>query len=68
MLEKLRNIFQVPELRRRVLFTLGMFIVYRLGEHVPAPGVNAPMLLESLRKQAESGITPRSAGSRSICW
>ncbi len=44
MLEKLRNIFQVPELRRRILFTLLMFVVYRLGEHVPTPGVNAKAL------------------------
>ena len=36
MFEKLRTIFQIPELRRRVLFTLGLFVVYRLGEHLPA--------------------------------
>jgi preprotein translocase subunit SecY len=40
MIEKLRNIFQVPELKRRILFTLGIFVIYRLGEHVPTPGVN----------------------------
>ena len=40
MLEKLRNIFAVPELKRRILFTLVMFAVYRLGEHTPSPGVN----------------------------
>src|SRR5437870_3872473 len=44
MLEKFRNIFQVPELKRRILFTLGLFVVYRLGEHVPTPGVNARAL------------------------
>src|SRR5262245_56795566 len=44
MLEKLRNIFQVPELKRRILFTLGLFVVYRLGEHMPTPGVNAGAL------------------------
>ncbi len=44
MLEKLRNIFQVPELRRRILFTLAMFVIYRLGEHLPTPGVNAKAL------------------------
>jgi preprotein translocase subunit SecY len=41
MLEKLRNIFQVPELRRRILFTLSLFVVYRLGEKVTTPGVNS---------------------------
>ena len=34
MLDRLRNIFQVPELKRRILFTLALFVVYRLGEHV----------------------------------
>ena len=44
MLEKLRTIFMVPELRRRILFTLSLFVVYRLGEHMPTPGVNAAAL------------------------
>ena len=38
MLEKLRNIFQVPELKRRIIFTLALFVVYRLGEHRFAVG------------------------------
>jgi len=54
MLEKLRNIFQVPELRRRVLFTLAMFIVYRMGEHLPTPGVNAQALTSAFRSQANT--------------
>jgi preprotein translocase subunit SecY len=54
MLEKLRNIFQVPELRRRILFTLGLFVVYRLGEHIPTPGVNADALLSAFRSQANT--------------
>src|SRR5262252_2305286 len=52
MIEKLRTIFQVPELRRRILFTLGMFIVYRIGEHLPTPGVNAAALAGAFRSQA----------------
>ena len=31
--------FQVPELRRRILFTLSLFVVYRFGEHMPSLGV-----------------------------
>ncbi len=54
MLEKLRNIFQVPELRRRILFTLALFVVYRLGEHIPTPGVNAGALLAAFRSQANT--------------
>jgi preprotein translocase subunit SecY len=51
MLEKFRNIFAVPELRRRILFTLGMFAVYRLGEHMPSPGVNAQALAGAFESQ-----------------
>jgi preprotein translocase subunit SecY len=51
MLEKLRNIFQVPELKRRILFTLLLFVIYRLGEHVPTPGVNGDALSRALEQQ-----------------
>ena len=37
-LEKLANIFRIPDLRRRILFTLGLLLVYRLGGHIPTPG------------------------------
>jgi preprotein translocase subunit SecY len=40
MLEKLANIFRIPDLRKRVLFTMAMLAVYRLGGHLPTPGVN----------------------------
>ena len=44
MLESLKNIFAVPELRNRVLFTLGLLAVYRIGNHLPVPGVNTEAL------------------------
>ncbi|HMK28502.1 MAG TPA: preprotein translocase subunit SecY, partial [Terriglobales bacterium] len=44
MLEKLANIFRIPDLRKRVLFTLGLLAVYRLGAHIPTPGINAALL------------------------
>src|SRR5215210_1429092 len=40
----IRNLFKVPELRRRVLFTLGMLAVYRFGIHVPVPGLDQEAL------------------------
>ena len=55
MLEKLRNIFQVPELKRRILFTLALFVVYRLGEHVPTPGVNARALAGAFAASGAAG-------------
>jgi len=39
-LEAFANIFRVPDLRKRLLFTLGLLAVYRLGGHVPTPGTN----------------------------
>ncbi len=44
MLSTIQNIFGIPELRRRILFTLGMLAVYRVGCHVPTPGVDAQVL------------------------
>src|SRR6516162_4438540 len=40
MLEKFLNIFRIPDLRKRVLFTMGILAVYRLGAFIPTPGVN----------------------------
>ena len=54
MLEKLRNIFQVPELRRRILFTLALFVVYRLGEHITTPGVDAKALAGAFSAQSNT--------------
>jgi preprotein translocase subunit SecY len=44
MLEKFLNIFRIPDLRKRVLFTMGILAVYRLGAWIPTPGVNARQL------------------------
>ncbi len=41
-----RNMFQVPDLRRRIVFTLGLLAVYRLGAHVTAPGINKERLIQ----------------------
>ncbi|MDZ4064453.1 MAG: preprotein translocase subunit SecY, partial [Coriobacteriia bacterium] len=40
MIDALANAFRVPELRRRMLFTLLIIAVYRLGAHIPVPGVD----------------------------
>src|ERR1700720_1323630 len=46
MLSKLANIFRVPDLRKRVLFTLGLLAVYRIGGHIPTPGINGDRLAQ----------------------
>jgi preprotein translocase subunit SecY len=40
LFDAIANVFRIPDLRKRVLFTLAMLAVYRLGGHVPTPGVN----------------------------
>ncbi len=49
----LKNIFAVSELRNRVLFTLALLGVYRIGHHIPTPGVNTAALAE-LARQAQN--------------
>ncbi|MCW5959180.1 MAG: preprotein translocase subunit SecY [Pyrinomonadaceae bacterium] len=43
-LNAVQNMFKVPELRKRILFTLGLLAIYRLGAHVTAPGINTARL------------------------
>jgi len=53
-MDSLKNIFAIPELRRRVLFTFGMLAVFRLGSHIPTPGINTTALTQ---------LTEQAAGS-----
>lgn len=43
-LNAVQNMFKIPELRKRILFTLGLLAVYRLGAHIAAPGINKARL------------------------
>src|SRR5947209_2528544 len=52
MLEKFTNIFRVPDLRKRVLFTLAMLAVYRLGSHIPTPGIDTARLADAFKGQS----------------
>ena len=56
MFEKFANIFRIPDLRRRVLFTLGILAVYRLGAHITTPGVNVAALQQFFNSQAGSSL------------
>jgi preprotein translocase subunit SecY len=54
MIDSLQNSFKIPELRRRIIFTLLILVVYRIGGHVPCPGINAKALGEFLTDFAAS--------------
>ena len=61
MFKTIINIFRVPELRNKVLFTLFMLAVYRIGFHIPIPGVDQDAFETMFKKQASGG---ESAASR----
>ncbi|HKV11435.1 MAG TPA: preprotein translocase subunit SecY [Thermoanaerobaculia bacterium] len=46
MIESFRNIFAIPDLRKRVLFTFGLLAVYRIGCQIPTPGIDPQALIE----------------------
>ena len=53
--EAVANIFRIPDLRKRIFFTLGLLAVYRLGGHIPTPGIDANRLQEFFN-QNQGGI------------
>ena len=52
ILESFRNIFAIPDLRKRVLITFGLLAIYRIGSHIPTPGLNATAFEEFFRSNA----------------
>ena len=55
-MDSLKNIFAIPELRKRVLFTFGLLAVYRVGGHIPTPGINTQALAELTQQAAASNL------------
>jgi len=55
LIEAFQNIFRIPELKKRVLFSLGMLIVYRIGCHIPTPGIDS-LALSHFFKQAQGTL------------
>lgn len=49
MIEALRRVFQIPELRKKILFTLFMLLIYRVGGFIPVPGINGEVALQYFR-------------------
>ncbi len=51
MIESIRNIFSIPELRKRIVFTLVLLAVYRIGGQIPTPGISASAMAEFWQSQ-----------------
>ena len=56
MLSRLRNMFRVPDLRNKILFTILMIAVYRLGAHLPVPYVNFSAIKDLQDQANNSGV------------
>ncbi len=54
--DSLRNIFKVEDLRKRILYSAGLLIVVRIGAHITLPGVDASLLAEASRSQAQNTL------------
>src|SRR3954471_5914062 len=55
MFTTIANIFRIPELRNKVLFTLFMLMIYRIGYHIPIPGVDQTNFAALQAKQQKTG-------------
>lgn len=62
MLGTFQSIFKIEELRKKILFTLGMLVIYRLGGHIPTPGVDGGLLAASLSGDTIFGLLDMFAG------
>ncbi|MCD4828774.1 MAG: preprotein translocase subunit SecY [Candidatus Cloacimonetes bacterium] len=54
MLESISNIFKIPDLKKKILFTSLMLIIYRLGSFIPTPGINPDVLQSAFAKQSNT--------------
>jgi len=55
VIDAIRNAFRIPDLRKRILFTLGIIALYRVGAHIPVPGVD-PAAMKDLVSGADSTL------------
>jgi preprotein translocase subunit SecY len=51
-----RNMFKIPELRKKIFFTLLIVLIYRLGGHVPTPGVDASVIADYIAREGGGGL------------
>ena len=63
MLQAVFNAFKIPDLRRKILFTLAMLLVFRIIAHIPVPGVDRQALAELLRNNQLLGMLNLFSGS-----
>ncbi|MEW6412203.1 MAG: preprotein translocase subunit SecY [Candidatus Zixiibacteriota bacterium] len=62
MLGTFKSIFKVEELRKRILFTMAILVVYRVGGHIPTPGIDGSILAQALSSNSIFGLLDLFAG------
>lgn len=62
MLDAFRDAFRLPDLKRRILFTVGVLFVYRLGAHIPTPGIDAEAMAQLFDQGGVLGFLDLFAG------
>ncbi|MST54819.1 preprotein translocase subunit SecY [Pyramidobacter sp. SM-530-WT-4B] len=62
MADTFRDVFKLPDLKRRILFTLGMLFVFRLGAHIPTPGINSAAMSQLFEGSGVLGFLDLFAG------
>lgn len=55
LLKNIKNIFLIPELVKKILFTLGVLVIYRIGTFIPVIGINVPMVGEHMKQASSLG-------------
>src|ERR1700761_1195876 len=55
MLQEIQRVFNIPELRTKILFTVLMLILFRIGAFIPVPGINAEIALQFFRHNTGGG-------------
>ena len=62
MLDSFRDAFRLPDLKRRILFTLGVLFIFRLGAHIPTPGIDADAMARLFEQGGVLGFLDIFAG------
>lgn len=62
MFETFASIFRIEELRKKILITLGFLVIYRIGGHIPTPGVDGSVISQALSSQSIFGLLDLFAG------
>jgi len=62
VLSTFQSIFKIEELRKRIFYTLALFVVYRIGGHIPTPGVDGSLVAQALAGDTIFGLLDLFAG------